>query len=136
MSLNVSYINPLDLKHIKINNQLYCVEKFNEIKVVVEPKFPNKMNIAFQVHVYLKSTNQTQAPSCFLSIDLTDNEYSVLKKGIENCMEKTYDYGIKGDNSLNISYISEKNMGNYVDIYFSVNQNHDVIDLDLLFNNI
>lgn len=136
MSLNVSYINPLDLKQIKINNQLYCVENFNEIKVTVEPKLPNKINIAFQVHVYLKSTNQTHIPSCFLSIDLTDNEYSVLKKGIENCMEKTYDYGIKGDNSLNISYISEKNMGNYVDIYFSVNQNHDVIDLDLLFNNI
>lgn len=137
MALNISYINPLDFKQIKINNQLYYVENFNKINVAIEPKFHNSMNVAFQVHVYLHYPNKVHNFSCFLSIDLTANEYLVLKQGIEKCMEKTYDYGIKGEvDLLNISYIGEKNKGNCIDIYFSINQNHDVIDLDLLFNNI
>lgn len=135
MALNISYINPLSLKQIKINNQLHCVENFDEIEVAIEPKFPNRMNIAFQVHVYLNHANQVK-PYHFLSIDLTTNEYSVFEQGIKKCMEKTYDYGIKGEvELLNTSYITERNMGNYLNIYFSVNQKHDVIDLDLLFNN-
>lgn len=136
MALNISYINPLNLKQIKINNQLHCVENFDEIEVTIEPKFPNRMNVASQVHVYLNRENQVK-PYHFLSIDLTTNEYLVFEQGIKKCMEKTYDYGIKGEvDLLNISYIGEKNKGNCIDIYFSINQNHDVIDLDLLFNNI
>lgn len=135
MALNISCINPLNLKQIKINNQLHYVENFDEIEVAIEPKFSNGMNIAFQVYVYLNHANQVKHYH-FLSIDLTSNEYLIFKQGIEKCMERTYNYGIKGEvDLLNTSYITEHNRGNCFNIYFSVNQKYDVIDLDLLFNN-
>lgn len=138
MSLNVSFIdNPLKTKQIKLNNQLHCVEDFEKLEIIVEPKFPNIMNIAFQIHINLHFVNHRHPASLFASIDLMDYEYSSFNQGIKTSMAKTYDYGIKGKSDLlNTCYIGEQNKGNYSVIYFSANREHNVIDLDALFNNI
>lgn len=137
MPLNVSFINPLKTKQIKLNNQLYCVEDFEKLEVIIEPKFPNIMNIAYQIHINLHFVNRRHPASHFVSFDLKSYEYLTLNQGIQTSMAKTYNYGIKGKGHLlNTCYIGEKDKGNHSIVYFSVNKEHDVIDLDALFNNI
>lgn len=137
MPLNVSFINPLKTKQIKLNNQLHCVEDFEKLEVIIEPKFPNIMNVAFQVHIYLHFVDQRHPALHFATLNLMSHEYLVFNQGMKTSMAKTYDYGIKGKSHLlNTCYIGEQNKGNYSVIYFSANKEHDVIDLDALFNNI
>ena len=137
MPLNTSFINPLKTKQIKLNNQLHCVEDFEKLEVIIEPKLPNRMNVAFQVHIYLHFVDQRHSALHFASIDLMPHEYLAFNQGLKTSMAKTFDYGMKGKSHLlNTCYIGEQNKGNYSVIYFSANEKHDVIDLDALFNNI
>lgn len=137
MPLNVPFINPLKTKQIKLNNQLHCVEDFEKLEIIIEPKFPNIMNIAFQVHIYLHFVDQRHPALHFATLNLMPHEYLAFNQGMQTSMEKTYNYGIKGEsNLLNTCYIGEQNKGNHSIVYFFVNEEHNVIDLDALFNNI